>query len=190
MVKIQQGEGVMIVEIRGKQDQVQVKLLNYLWDNCMKLMEEKLMNLKELRIESIYVYVLLPMTVIEIRELFQMVRKEDICIAKISYLNQGSMIETVDHIGVGNFHYDHDVLILGDISPHTSLTLHHGNLYVFGKVSGDIEFLSKKSKLYAQRIEKLRIKFNDLPIQYVEWKENCILEYKTRKDKGKWQDQL
>lgn len=180
----------MTVEIRGKQDQVQVKLLNYQWMECMSTLKEKLKNIKELRIESIYVYVLLPMSLSEMMELFHLVRNQKICIAKISYVNQGSMIETVDHIGVGNFHYDHDVLILGDISPHTSLTLHHGNLYVFGKVSGDLEFLSKKSKLYAQKIEKLRIKFNDLPMQYVECKENCILEYEKRKEKGKWQDQL
>jgi hypothetical protein len=63
-------------------------------------------------------------------------------------------------------------------------------MYVFGKVSGEIEFYSKKSKLYALSIYKLRLKMNDMPMQYIQEYDKCVLQYQYRKEKGIWQDQL
>lgn len=179
----------MLVEIRGKKDQLQVRLWNENWNLCFMELKDKLKNIIKLQIEEIHLFIQNPISKTELKDIVSLTRSMQICIASITYIHQNAILETLDVIGVGHHQFDHDVLILSDIRMHTSITMVHGNLYVFGCVSGDIEFYSKQSKLYALRIEKLRMKMNDMPMRYIEYEPSCILQYE-RKEQGKWQDQL
>ena len=180
----------MLVEIRGRQDQLQVRLFNQDWNACMEELSKKLMDIQGLCIESIYLFVQYELSKEDCLNIFHLVHNLHMSIASISYMNQSSVLETLYEMDVGNYEFYHDVLILCDIPQHSSITVYHGNLYVFGIVRGEIELISKQSKIYALQIEKLRIKLNDMPMQYIDFKGHCILQYEKRKEIRRWQDQL
>ena len=180
----------MLVEIKGRQDQIQVRLWNQDWIACLDELKQKLKSIQDLCIEAIYVFVQCELSKDECMELFHLVNSYNMSIASIVYVHQGSVLETLYEMDVGNYTFYHDVLILCDIPIHTSITVYHGNLYVFGVVSGEIELISKVSKLYALKISKLRIKMNDMPMRYIEHQDHCILQYIKGKETRVWQDQL
>ena len=180
----------MSIEIRGRQDQLQVHIHNLHWQHSMDELQVKLSSICDLHVEVIYVFMEYEMSKDELKSLFSLVNQLGMCIGSICYFHQNKMLETLDTIGIGNYKFDHDVLILNDVSMHTSITMYHGNLYVFGCVSGEVEFYSKMSKLYAVSIEKLRIQMNDMPMQYIEKRDHCVLQYEKRKETKLWKDQL
>ena len=148
------------------------------------------MAISDLKIEVVYLFVEYPMSSEQIILLFSCVNGLGMCIGAIQYMHQFDMIQTLHEIGVGHYTFDHDILLLADVSLHTQITMYHGNLYVFGKVSGEIEMYSKQSKLYAVEIDRLRLQLNDMPMQYIHHDFNCILQYEKRKENRLWQEQL
>ena len=181
---------LVLVEIRGRQDQLQVRLFNQDFDACINELSNKLKDIQGLCIEAIYLFVQCELSKEECLQLFHLVNQLHMSIASITYMHQSSILETLYEMDVGNYEFYHDVLILCDIPIHSSITVYHGNLYVFGVVSGEIEFISKQSKLYALEINKLRIKLNDMPMRYIDSNSHCILQYEKRKETKLWQDQL
>ena len=180
----------MYVEIRGRQDQLQVYIKNSNRSLPMEELKQRLQPLQDLQVEVVHIFLEKMIESQEVLSLITLVNTCDMLVASISYTFQNAVIETLDAISIGHYDFYHDVLILSDIPLHTSITMYHGNMYVFGKVSGEIEFYSKKSKLYALSIYKLRLKMNDMPMQYIQEYDKCVLQYQYRKEKGIWQDQL
>ena len=180
----------MLVDIRGHKDQLQVYLHNGQIDACFHELSNKLADIRDLKIEAIYLFVEHNMTNEQLLMLFQLVNQMGMCIASIQYVHQYDVIQTLHEIGVGKYTFDHDVLLLSDVSMYTQITMYHGNLYVFGKVSGEIEMYSKQSKLYAVEVDRLQLKMNDMPWQYIHHKNHCILSYEKRKENRIWQEQL
>lgn len=180
----------MSIEVRGRQEQLQVFIKNSNGKVSITDLMNKLEPLEALQVEMIYIFVEKPLQSDEVLNIIKVVNQFHMMVASITYVFQNKMIETLETIDVGHFDFYHDVLILNDIPMHTSITMYHGNMYVFGKVSGEIEFYSKQSKLYALSIRKLRLKINDMPMQYIQEMDQCVLKYQNRKETKLWQDQL
>lgn len=73
--------------------------------------------------------------------------------------------------------FSSNTLLIGNINK-GSKVIANGNLYVIGKVSGEVEFKDVNSKLYASSIENPYIKICSIEKQYEDILENSVVSLK------------
>lgn len=73
--------------------------------------------------------------------------------------------------------FSSNTLLIGNINKNSKVIV-NGNLYVIGRVSGNIEFKNIKNKLYASNISSLHVKICSLDKNIDIEKENTIIEVK------------
>lgn len=180
----------MKVQVKGRQDKVVVEIDNREWEACKEELENRLPFMQALQIERVQIQLQQMPDEEQCLALFHTVNGCGICIEGLHIPLEQPQLQTVSTILAGSYVFEHDMLVLGDIKPHTTITMLHGSLYVFGTVSGTIECISREAVFYGLRCEKLHIKFNDDPMQYIETSGFVKMKYQGKENQSIWHDQL